>query len=178
MCYIPTKYCFNYVSCWWTSQLTASERRIVDALSFKMDALEEKLLNKIAEKDIIIDKLNYDIVNLRATVSRLGEKIDNNDSYERRDTLLFSGKKLPKFDKNENCATILNKMLRDEMNYSLPNDSISVCHRLGPVPKRGEDRRTMIVKFCRRDTKMDVLKAAKTAKPQDESLTPSRRTIH
>ena len=75
--------------------LNESERRIVDSIRFDMNQMKEELLSKLAEKDRIIEKLNGDVSSLKATVSRLEDKIDENDAYERRDTLIFCGKSLP-----------------------------------------------------------------------------------
>ena len=163
-------------------ELSDSERRIVDAISFRMSSLREDLMMKLNEKDHVIQKLNDEVFTLKAIVSRLENKIDDNDSYERRDTLLFSGNDMPMYSNNEDTSQIISTLLKNKLKLSLPADSISVSHRLGSPPKRGEDRRKVIAKFCRRDTKVDILKAAKTVKPQNlfinESLTPTRSTVH
>ena len=69
--------------------LNESERKIVDAISYRMNMLRDDLLKMLREKEHI-QKLDNDVLTLKATVSRLQDKIDENDSYERRDTLLLS----------------------------------------------------------------------------------------
>ena len=164
------------------SDLSESERRIVDAMTFHMETMKNELFAKIAEKDLVIETLNCEVVSLKATVSRLEEQIDEGEAYQRRETLLFSGRSLPLFSSNENTTEVLSRVLLDKLKYKLPKDSVSISHRLGPIPTRGEDRRSIIAKLCRRDLKTDILKAAKTVKPENlyinESLTPVRRTIH
>ena len=160
------------------SDLSDSERRIVDAITFRMD----ELLLKMEEKDKVIDKLNNDVFVLKATVSRLEDKIDQNDAFDRRETLVFSGKSLPIFSNNENVTQVLNKVLKDKLKLPLPENSIATSHRVGKIPVRGEDRRAIVARFCNRDMKIDIMKAAKTVKPENlfinESLTPVRQTIH
>ena len=162
--------------------LSPSEQRLVEAITFRMNTMKEDLLRKIEAKDEIIAKQGEEITVLKAAISRLEDKMDEEDSYVRRDTLLFSGKSLPVFSPRENTGEILRNLLRTKVDYSLPEESISVAHRLGPAPTRGEDRRTIIAKLCRRELKTDIRAAMKRTKPENlyvnESLTPVRRTIH
>ena len=156
--------------------LTLGERRIVEAITFRMDAMKEDLLRKIHEKDEIISKQSEEITVLKASISRLEDKMDEEDSYVRRDTLLFSGKNVPVYSSSENTGEVLRNLLRTKVDYNLPEGTISVAHRLGSVPTRGEDRRTIIAKLCRRELKSDIRAAMKRAKPENlyvnESLTP------
>ena len=61
---------------------------------------------------------------------------------------------------------------------------ISTAHRLGKKPASQQpDKRSIIVKFCRRDTKNDVYRSSRNqARPSqlfiNESLSPSRRKIY
>ena len=82
-------------------------------------------------------------------------QIDENDVYERKDTVIISVKFLSPVDKDELCATLTCKLIKDHLNYD-----IFVIHRLGEKKTtQGSDRRDIIVRFCRRNTKMDVLSA-------------------
>ena len=83
----------------------------------------------------------------------------------------------------ENCSAIVSGILKDKLNVNISLNDISVSHRLGRASgSQRPDRRSLIVKFCRRDMKTDVLRACKTVKPQgifaNESLTATRRSIH
>ena len=44
---------------------------------------------------------------LKCELQRLEFKIEGNDNYERRDTLIFSGKLLPAHSNMVNCAIII-----------------------------------------------------------------------
>ena len=61
-----------------------------------------------------------------------------------------------------------------------PTD-VSIAHRLGPKPTGSVDRRSIIVRFCRRKLKYTILNKARTTKPAglfvNESLTPTRQKI-
>ena len=149
------------------SDLSESERRIVDAMTFHMETMKNELFAKIAEKDLVIETLNCEVVSLKATVSRLEEQIDEGEAYQRRETLLFSGRSLPLFSSNENATEVLSRVLLDKLKYKLPKDSVSISHRLGPIPTRGEDRRSIIAKLCRYPLETDILKAAKAVKPDN-----------
>ena len=120
------------------SDLSNSERRIVDAKTYRMD----NLLLKMKEKDKVIDKSNNDVFILKATVSRLEDNIDQNDAFNKRETLVFSGKSLPTCSNSENMTQVLRKVLKDKLKFPLPKSLTS--HRVGKIPVRGEDRRAII----------------------------------
>ena len=105
--------------------------------------------------------------------------IDATDSYERRDTLVISGQ-VPDVREGENCSTIVRNLLRN-MNLNIKEDDLSTAHRIGRRPLTGKpDRRNIIFKLCRRDTKRDILDACRQQKPPfyiNESLTPTRSAI-
>lgn len=111
------------------------------------------------------------------------DRIEDNDMYERRDTLVFSGAKLPVQQPNEDTSGIIAKLLKDNLNFpNLPNSEISVSHRLSSRDTKGlSGRSPIIVKFCRRHTKVDILNRARKKKPENlfinEHLTPMQATI-
>ena len=162
--------------------LSESERRIVDAISFRIDSVKDEFLAQITVRDRQIEKLTDEVYMLKTNMFRLEEKIDINEAHDRRDTLLFSGSSLPPVSDGENTSLVLITLVQEKLNVVVPNDSILVSHRVGPKPTSGADRRTIIAKLSHHDLKEDLLKAARTVKPDrlyiNESLTPLRRTIH
>ena len=73
-------------------------------------------------------------------------------------------------------------MLKSELNLNVLSTQISTAHRLGAKPaNQTSDRRSFIMKLCRRDLKRDILAASKRIKnPRifvNENLTPNRRRI-
>ena len=74
------------------------------------------------------------------------------------------------------------KLLKDTLKLNVAPTEISLAHRLGvKVQRQGPDRRKILVKLCRQDTKSSILNAARTVKNPaiyiNESLTPQRQTI-
>ena len=137
---------------------------------------------EIRKKDEEIAELRSEVSSLKTIVNKLEDQLDDNDAYERRDTLIFSGSSLPNFQQNENCPDLLRNIIKDNLNIVLPPDGISACHRLGSKSaSQRPDTRPIIAKFCQRSTKNDILSAArKLRRPQffaNESLTPPRQTI-
>ena len=157
-------------------------KSIQDSFTNMFDTFKHEFKSMIKEKDTKIDALTLKVSVLEKTVERLEERLDDNDTYERRDTLILSGRKVPVVQPNENPTNILCTLLKDNLNYSVNSNEISVCHRLGAKSaSQKPDRRSLIVKFCRRDTKVDVLSSARKGKPSDlfinECLTPCQQTI-
>ena len=62
------------------SDLSANERRIVEAIVYKMNEVKDELLLQINEKDRKISKLNEEVLILKSSIYRLEEKIDANDA--------------------------------------------------------------------------------------------------
>ena len=65
---------------------------------------------------------------------------------------------------------------------NLSPQEISVAHRIGTKrPGASEDKRSIIVKLCRRDTKRELITNQRRVKPAgffiNENLTPMRNTI-
>ena len=109
-----------------------------------------------------VDDLKTEVKTLTEKVSKLEDLIDDADQYERRDCLVLSGPALPTVSTGENCSTIVRNVIKNTCNINIPSHEISTAHRLGKKPfSQQPDRRNIIVKFCRRDTK-DVYRSSKT----------------
>ena len=148
----------------------------------KLDQFTQNFFDKLKQKDEQIAELRSEVSSLKTIVHKLEDQLDDNDAYERRDTLIFSGSSLPTANENENCAEIIRNLAQEKLRIILPQDGISACHRLGTKSStQRPDNRPIITKFCQRNVKTDVLMAArKLRSPQifvNESLTPPRQTI-
>ena len=147
-----------------------------------LNKLKSDFLAAVHEKDAKILSLDQEVSFLRNQVSKLEERIEENDQYERRDTLVLSGSSLPAAIPNENCENVVRTAIKNNSNIELSAGDISVAHRLGSKPtSQRPDHRSLIVKFCRRNTKVDVLSSARRKKAPNffanESLTPVNQTI-
>ena len=134
------------------------------------------------EQDQKICALTSEVSQLKKHVSKLEEKIDDQEAYERRDTLILSGNAVPVHSVGENCANVAKEIIQKEFQLVVSSNDISVSHRLGRKPtNQRPDKRNIIIKFCRRDTKSDVLAASRRVKSPNlyanESLTPTRQSI-
>ena len=147
-----------------------------------MEVMKNEFMELYKVKDAQIDQLNGDVHVLQNRILKLEERLEDQEAYERRDTLIFSGDKIPTSNQNENCANLVCKLLQENLNLILSPSAISISHRLGGKPvSQKPDRRKIIVKLCRREDKMNILRSAKTMKPEklfiNESLTQQRQEI-
>ena len=78
--------------------------------------LKDEFLAAIKEKDDVISNLSDEVDKLKKCVSRLEERIETNDQYERRDTLVLTGQVLPPVSTNENCAEIVKNLASKNLN--------------------------------------------------------------
>ena len=144
--------------------------------------LRSELLVVSKEQREKIEGLEAENIVLHKKIEKLEDKIDCNDAYERRDTIIISGKSVPPVGRDENCALLTCNLIKEKLNYVISPNDISVVHRLGDKKiSQGLDRRDIIVKFCRRNSKLDVVTASRRMKADNffinESLTPVRQTI-
>ena len=135
---------------------------------------------KLADKEQQISDLTSSVGKLEKRVALLEEAVDDNQAYERRDTLILSGN-IPEVRANEDCNFLVRKLLSEKIGVAISEEDISVAHRIGKKRDRGPDKRNVIFKLCRRDVKGKIMTACKEKKPEqlfvNESLTPTRNTI-
>ena len=152
------------------TKLARKDEQIRETLNTVKELQEEiKELRKVEKKVEILEK----------TVETLKIKIDENEQYERRGTLIMSGA-IPPAQSDEDCSTIVRSIFR-ERNLIINKEDISIAHRIGRKRPEGNiDNRNRIVKLTRRDLKSDIINACKQRDPKvyiNESLTPTRSTI-
>ena len=143
--------------------------------------LRKEFVGLCQEQDKKIEVLSSEVSQLKKHVSKLEEKLEDQEAYERRDTVVLSGNAVPVHSVGENCANIAKEVIQKEFQLVVSSNDISVSHRLGLKPtNQRPDRRNLIIKFCRRDVKRDVLAASRRMKSSNlyanESLTPPGRT--
>ena len=157
-------------------------RNFEESQKLMFQELKAEFHTAMKNKDDVIASLSTEVGRLKVCVSKLEERIETNDQYERRDTLVLSGPAIPPSNSNENSAQLVKNLIRTNLNIQLDESDFSVAHRIGEKPaSQRPDRRGLIVKFCRRSTKTDVLLSARKKKPNNfyvnESLTPANQTI-
>ena len=159
--------------------LTPAAKKIVLFIREDLMAMKVELLDSKSQE---IDSMKAEIRNLKTTVSRLEEKLDDSDSYERRDTVILSGDAIPPATSDEVCRDLVVNIVKEKLKINIASSDISTAHRVGkrPISQR-PDNRKIVVKLCRRDIKRDLMYSRRNLKPEglfiSESLTPSRNTI-
>ena len=165
------------------NSLSPENRQLYELIKEELNEFKAEMRQLIAGNTSQIQKLNGEVETLKGEVNKLKGLIDDADSYERRDTVIFSGPKIPSSTNGENCIEIVRQLVKTELKVEISASEISTAHRLGrKSTAQTEDKRNIVVKLCRRDLKRDLLVASKKqAKPSsiyiNESLTPIRKTI-
>ena len=147
-------------------------------------AFIEHEFKKFSEsKDREVQELKDEVTGLRSEINTLKGQIDDADAYERRDTIIISGEKVPLVTPGEVGSEIVQRLVKDELKLNLSPDSISTAHRLGrKPPNQSPDRRNLIVKLVRRDVKHEIISASRKQPRRSnlyisESLTPARSSL-
>ena len=164
------------------AELSEDGKLIVMILEQKMDAIVTKLTDEIGKRDERIDQLEQEVNRLKVNMRRMEDSLDEADAYERRDTLILSGKDIPPAVVGEVPSEVACDIVKHRLKINIKSTDLSTAHRLGPKPKtQGPDRRNIIIKLCRRELKHDLITACKKYKPPNifinESLTPTRNSI-
>lgn len=127
----------------------------------------------MTKKDVITDKLDSEVRDLKCKVHELESDIDRVEQYERRDTIIISGPSLPPETPSENTTAVVTETVKENLKLNIKAEDISVAHRLG-TSQPGRDR-PIIVKLVNRSLKYDVIGACIQLRPRlyiNESLTP------
>ena len=140
-----------------------------------IEAMKSEFQRTCSEKDAKIVGLEGEVRSLKKNLLKLEERVEDNDSYERRDTLVFSGPAVPPATATEKCSETVVEILRRKLDLNISKEEISVAHR------HGKEKKSIIVKLCHRSNKSDIVSSAKTVRPPNlyisECLTPQRETI-
>ena len=144
----------------------------------------DKLRTEIANKNQEISDLHLQLNKLKGTVSKLESTLDQADNYERLDTIILSGTSIPIHATGENCNNLVRELVKTKLKIELPLTEINTAHRLGKKPlSQVPDKRNIIVKLCRRETKRQLIISSRNQPSSSsllyisESLTPRRSSI-
>ena len=165
-------------------------KAIVPAMVTLMHDFQEKFTTMFTElrndftkmyktQDAKITRMEDEITCLKRHITKMEDKIQENDNYERRDTLVFSGSSVPPINNMEVCTELVSNLVKNTLKLNISPSDISTAHRLNT--RKSTNQRDIIVKFCRRDIKVDIMKACRSVKPANlfvnEFLTPQSQTI-
>ena len=93
--------------------------------------MQIKFVKMCEERDVKIDGMDNQINSMKKQIFVLESKIDDNDQYERRDTVIISGTAVPPANRDENCSEVTCRLVKDQLNVILSPLNISISRRLG-----------------------------------------------
>ena len=163
--------------------LSKEGKALYKLIQDELSNFKTEIMEQLGTRTTEIQELKADVKVLKQEVEKLKSYIDDSDCYERRDTIIFSGNKIPASNVGENCTEIVRQIVKNELKIEISPTDISTSHRLGRKPSaQGQDRRNIVVKLCRRDLKRDLITASKkqgrtTGLFINESLTPTRQKL-
>lgn len=160
----------------------AEKKKLISTFERKLKTLMQDFEQRMAAKETEMSSLKNDLHTLKRKVAVLEDTVEDTDAYERRDTVVLSGSEVPVASDGENSVALVTDLISRKIGVKMKKEDISTAHRLGQkINTQAPDRRNIIVKLCRRDTKNDLLRACKTAKPANlyinENLTRKRNVI-
>lgn len=140
---------------------------ILEGTVFEQKSDIESLKTEIRSKDTQIEKLNTEIraaVNENNKESKKYEELANTaEQYSRRNNLRMTG--VPGDQDRQSSIATTNQvvsLVNRYLNIPINESDIDIAHRLGKF-KQGENR-PIIIKFVRRQIKVDIVKNSKSFK--------------
>ena len=123
-----------------------------------MSSMRTEFLSVINLKNEVVGKLEGKVDALDAKVMKLESLVDDADACERMDSVIISGTAVPAVIQGEICAKIATNLVKEKLRLEMSSNELSTAHRIGEKPiDQTPDRRSIIVKFCRRDCKRSVI---------------------
>ena len=164
------------------SDLSEEGRAIVKLLLAKLEEQEALFTEKLEEKERTMQDIRKENAVLKEKMASLEEQIDDLAVNSRGNDVILSGDRLPASTIGENCPAVITDAIKQDLNYSLDVNQIVSAYRVGKKPSpQGPDKRKILVKLSCRESRNDLIQAAKRVKPSglfvNESLTPQRSRI-
>jgi len=155
---------------------------ILELMMGKMDEMKNTLLAKLDERDRKIEMLESQTRSLHSEFTDLKTRLEDVESYQRADSLIFSGDAVAVERENENCSRMVVDLLKDNLNYVIQPDVVLTAYRIGKKSlSQGASRRNVYVKLKDRAEKQSILSNCKSVKPPNlfinENLIPARAKI-
>ena len=154
-------------------------KQLLDDINSSIKTNTEQI---IASKNNEINQLKEKVASYEKEKKQMWKSMDDADQYERKDSVILSGKAVPDMTPNENTHELVQHLLKQHLDVEITKYDINTTHRLGPI-KNGEinsNKRNIYIKFVRRDVKKEVIAKSKQKKSPlraFESLTPLRRKL-
>ena len=163
-------------------KLSPDGKVLFNLMKSEFQKFREEFADMLESKNSEIEQLQAKVLTLEDELTKVKDNIDSTEAYERRDTIVLSGSSIPEGSRGENCVATAQSLIKEKFRVEVSDSDISCSHRLGTKPANQEpDKRSLIVKFCRRDVKTNVLLSGRRAKAHglfvNESLTPARNSI-
>ena len=147
----------------------------------EMEKMQSEFCQMLQVKTEEVQELRKEVTNLKSKITLLEDNLDETEAYERRDTIIMSGN-IPAESLGENCVELIRQVVKENLKLEIASSDISTAHRIGKKPQAPHLKRNLIVKFCRRDVKRDLISASRNQGKSgqriyiNESLTPQRHS--
>lgn len=97
---------------------------------------------------LCICDLEFKVWLVQGRLAQIAERMDDADSYERRDTLVISGSGVPHTSNGEKGPNLVTNILKERLHLNFAASDVSACHQLGQRPAtQPPDNRNIIVKL-------------------------------
>ena len=114
-----------------TSCLGSAGKKILYVMLKKLDQVKNKFSDLLSSKKEEISPIIVEMNSLKHKTSVIENNLDNQNTYERRNTLISSDDALPISTTGKNCVIIIKNLVEDKLRIELPANEINIVHRIG-----------------------------------------------
>ena len=142
-------------------------KTLTEILSDKIEELKSSYEEALAERDRENAKLRNDFNLMKKNYDRLTERVEDLETNGRKCDLVISGQNVPVENDGENLKSVSEAIIKNNLNIKLPEGSIVRGTRIGPKTTGVSrlPRRSILIRFSSSDLVQDVIKSAKTVRP-------------
>ena len=153
-------------------------KNLIHSQNTELAVLKENMESMVTERAELKSQV-------AALEQELKSRIDDQDQYERKDSLILSGPAVTDMVPDENTHELVKKLVNDHLGINQYSGHFNITHRLGPLRRSSNGsanpKRNIYVKLVRRDLKKAIVTASKSQRNSqlyaNESLTPYRRKM-
>ena len=124
---------------------------VIDGQEKKMESMQAECNKNVSALKNNQTQLEAKCEQLPASHSKSIQSIqsgaDNNEQYERRDTLILFGQSLPQETDNENFKQIVRNLIQKHLRLNLNPTDVSIAHRFGWKPSYSTTKRNIVLKY-------------------------------
>ena len=128
-----------------SDKLSEDGKLIVSSITLELQKMRDEFIKLLEEKDAKIGCLEGEIAALKGKVAKLESRVDGADAFERKNTLILSGKDVPNAASGEVPVNIVCETIKIKLKVKISPSDVADAFRIGrqPIAQQPDTRRLL-----------------------------------